>query len=182
MGGLSGILVSGLAILVQLWNYNSFENAMASHLFKFRHKQSNFPQGSSFKLRSMPNCLDILELCLPRRCFCIKRSPQDKAIEKARDYLDKEVNIYKIIRMRRYMMEALKILITKPKRKELIKRTRYRTIDIDPRATGISKSIEDSFFESSKESTSEGEESRMSNIRTTRRSSRKHQEPEVYAT
>ena len=29
VGGLSGILMSFLAIIVSLWNYNSFDNAMA---------------------------------------------------------------------------------------------------------------------------------------------------------
>ena len=84
--------------------------------------------------------------------------------------------------MRRYMMEALKILITKPKRKELIKRTRYRTIDIDPRPAGIGSSVKDSFFDSSQESTSGGEEKRLSNIRTTRRSSRKDPESQENVT
>ena len=74
------------------------------------------------------------------------------------------------------MMEAIKILVTRPKRKELIKKTRYRTIEIDQISAETGKKPqEDSFFESSAESTSEGEDIRLSNFSRTRRSSRKDQ-------
>ena len=36
VGGLSGILVSGLWIFVNAWNYNSFDNYMVSNLFKMK--------------------------------------------------------------------------------------------------------------------------------------------------
>jgi len=60
VGGLSGILMSFLAISVGLWNYNSFENAMASHLFKFRRRpEEKSSAGSNIKPSVSPNCLDI---------------------------------------------------------------------------------------------------------------------------
>ena len=57
VGGLSGILMSVLAIVVGLWNYNSFENLMASHLFKFRRRPDD--KGSPIRPSSMPNCHDL---------------------------------------------------------------------------------------------------------------------------
>jgi len=153
VGGLSGILMSALAILVHLWNYNSFENSMASVLFKYRRSIEDGPGSSYFKLGQAPNCLDIVQLCAPQRLHCCRRARQSRALAKARNYLDKEVNIYKIIRMRRYMMEAIKVLLPREKRKELIKRTRYRPIEIDATADGRKKHPqEDSFFESSETS------------------------------
>ena len=79
--------------------------------------------------------------------FCCRRSRQDRALEKARDYLDKEVNIYKIIQMRRYLMDAIKTLLPRERRQELIKKARYKVIEIDPLTPELSEeNLEDSFF------------------------------------
>lgn len=36
VGGLSGILVYGLAIFVKAWNYNRFDNFMVTNLYKMK--------------------------------------------------------------------------------------------------------------------------------------------------
>ena len=55
------------------------------------------------------------------------------------------------------MMEAIKLLLPRQKRQELIKQTRYRIIEIDPVSGTPIKTdeVEDSFFESSAESAGE---------------------------
>ena len=36
VGGLAGILISGLWVFVNAWNYNSFDNYMVTNLFKMK--------------------------------------------------------------------------------------------------------------------------------------------------
>ena len=42
IGGLSGILFTLLAFFVRSWNFNSFDNMMASHLYQIKKKPEDF--------------------------------------------------------------------------------------------------------------------------------------------
>ena len=34
VGGIQGIVMSGIGLFLGIWNYNNFDNYMASHLYK----------------------------------------------------------------------------------------------------------------------------------------------------
>ena len=96
VGGLSGFLLGFFAIIVSAWNFNSFENTMASHLYRV----SNAPhepgpdKTKPFTLGNSPNCKDCGRMCLPTFCFkckCCRPSRYDKALERAREQLGQEV-------------------------------------------------------------------------------------------
>jgi len=70
VGGLSGILMSFLAITVGIWNYNSFENLMASNLFKYREREDDKGPGRHIQSANMPNFLDIILATIPSSFKC----------------------------------------------------------------------------------------------------------------
>ena len=43
VGGIQSILLSGVGVALGIWNYNNFDNYMASHLYKVR-RVSKLPQ------------------------------------------------------------------------------------------------------------------------------------------
>ena len=99
VGGLSGILISGLWIFVHFWNFNSFDNFMAVNLFKMKKPEDN--QSSRKKkherivLANYPNCKDLMVSLVPRCCSHLcKRSRKERVLETARSYLKKELNIF----------------------------------------------------------------------------------------
>ena len=72
VGGLSGILISGLWVFVHFWNFNSFENFMAVNLFKVK-KPDEVQSGTKNKherivLGNYPNCKDLLMSLFPSCC------------------------------------------------------------------------------------------------------------------
>ena len=81
VGGLSGILMSFLAIIVGAWNFNSFENNMASNLFKFRRRGDKKDPGTPLKPSVMPNFFYFILNCIPQKCHCCKRSSKNEAFE-----------------------------------------------------------------------------------------------------
>ena len=122
VGGLQGLLLSFCMGLLVLWNYNNFDNYLASRLYKIEddsfgsfssdHKKSSF-------LRPTICCnwyeylLDIP--CCSRcckKCKC-RKTEQMKSIEKARIQMSKEINIVEIIKSRRYVQMALRLLLSK---------------------------------------------------------------------
>ena len=66
---------------------------------------------------------------MPKCCHKLcKRSRKDDVQKLARSYLKREINIFQIIRMRRYLMRAIKELLPKKKRSEIVKRTKFFSI------------------------------------------------------
>lgn len=61
VGGFSSILVSFMAMVVSIWNFNSLENTMASKLFKFRRRPNYNDPLASLAPSSRPNFLDIIQ-------------------------------------------------------------------------------------------------------------------------
>ena len=164
VGGLAGIFVAGFYLIVKAWTYNSFENFMVSNLFRvkepddLRTNKKNEPQ--PLIIRNLPNCQDLARLVLPRACSNLcKRSRKQKVLQKARDYYKKEINVFQIIRMRRYLMRAVKEILPRSKRELLRQHTKYSSIiaDTEGSATvmrsktkrgneGIEHEMYDSFF------------------------------------
>ena len=48
VGGLSGLFVSSFAMLVGLWNFNSFDNFMVSRLFKIKKPKDDIEEEMGF--------------------------------------------------------------------------------------------------------------------------------------
>ena len=76
-------------------------------------------------LRSLvPDC------CKKSKCHC-KQSRNEKAMEIARNKLDKEINIIEIVKSWRYFERALKFLLPEKKRLDFKERSRYLTVNPD---------------------------------------------------
>ena len=105
-----------------LWNHNNFDNYLASRLYKIADEtenQSNFKNASVSFISPTKWCniyeylLDAIPSCLKcKKCNCRKTRTME-AIELARIQMDEEINIVEIIKSRRYMHMALRLLLTK---------------------------------------------------------------------
>ena len=102
LGGLIGILTSVFAVFNAWWNYQAFENFMASRLFKVRKPAEDiradmdyFDKSDYIKISNFPNfknwILSLVPTCC--KCFIIKRSKKENAMQMAREKLAKEINI-----------------------------------------------------------------------------------------
>ena len=63
------------------------------------------------------------------KCIRCRLSRTERAFKKGRKLLDQETNIVSIIKSRRFIAEALKVLLTKQQWEELIERSRFVAID-----------------------------------------------------
>lgn len=79
IGGIQGLLVSGFAFLVSVWNYNMFDNNMVCNLYKLerasdtdtRHLKDTFKESDYMKPRPLYNPKDYFRDTLPSWiCFC----------------------------------------------------------------------------------------------------------------
>ena len=116
VGGLSGMFFSIFALIVAIWTYNKFDNFMAFRLFKIRKPQNELeelrrkPNGSRLRMRrstflklsSVPEIKALVTACIPKRLICCKASRNERALERAREKLEKEANIVENIKARRY--------------------------------------------------------------------------------
>ena len=120
------MLFSGFGFFVAFWNYNHFDNYMASRLFKLYKPRAerkiengrNFMHSEYMRPRIGYNpkeyCKDLVPSCLWNLCKKSCRTNRlERGFEKARDKMMKEINILEIIKSRRYFNAAFKILLTK---------------------------------------------------------------------
>ena len=63
IGGLSGILMTTFGVFTAMWNYNAFDNMMASSLFKVTKTQTEMQSGKSTSTNSQrsDSPMDIAE-------------------------------------------------------------------------------------------------------------------------
>ena len=114
VGGLSGIFFSVFTVFMAVWNFNSFDNYMVTHLFKAKFEESQIDSKSSktkdqgqsqsefYPSNRCPNFKDYFLSCVPSCLLCCKQSRREKAFTKARDKLEKEMNIIELIKSQRY--------------------------------------------------------------------------------
>ena len=67
----------------------------------------------------MPYCKDYFLSWVPDCIKCCKQNRREKAFEKARDKLEKEMNIIELIKKQRYFARAIKHLLSQNFRLEL---------------------------------------------------------------
>lgn len=142
IGGIQGLLVSGFAFLVSVWNYNMFDNNMVCNLYKLerasdtdtRHLKDTFKESDYMKPRPLYNPKDYFRDTLPSWiCFCKSCKPDrlERGFEKARERMQRETNIIEIVKSRRYFNAALRFLLTKKQRMRIKERGRYTVINPD---------------------------------------------------
>ena len=81
---------------------------------------------------------------LPSQFVCCKMNRQEKAFSKAREKLEKELNVIELIKSRRYFAKALKMLVPPETRLRLREQTRYLVIDPDSDDSGVGSDLEKS--------------------------------------
>ena len=166
IGGLQGMLAGFLGFFVGLWNYNNFDNIMVSKLYRMKpdggeelSKQSSekaYKSSEAFVPARMPNCDDLLRSCLPSRLFCYKKSRKNRAFNKAREVLSKEVNVYEVIQSRRFISKALKHLLSFEDRRKIRRDSRQIVIDPDSGDSDMDASVK-KYLNQSTSSDSENE-------------------------
>ena len=165
IGGMQGLLISGVSYFVSFWNYNYFDNYMVTRLFKIKKKKcqdvdnceqgpvyNTSPSRSQFKHyfhksefmrpRKGYNPKEYIIDLLPTRCkkrYC-RADRLETGFVKAREALQKEINFVEMLKQQRFVKNALKILLSREQRMELKERCRYICIDPDYKQ----KSVKDS--------------------------------------
>ena len=104
IGGIQGILVSFAAILLGIWNYQYLENFMAQQLYRIenqnaaKHAAKDLLQRSrTVQMGTFSGCRSYMCNWVPNCCRCCSRTRDDLGMEIAREKLDKELNIIKIV-------------------------------------------------------------------------------------
>ena len=113
VGGLQGILISGIVFFLNIWNHNYLDNHLVSQLFRAKARSQGlktFPvslsNSTSGNIRDF--CLDRI---IPTKLACCRKSRKLEAIKKAREKLEGEIDIIKMIKSRRFVHMALKKLL-----------------------------------------------------------------------
>ena len=128
MGGMIGILMGFFSSVVGCFNFNNFDNYMVSRLFKVKKIDAKTNKSNSYFQRAdfidpsnYHNCLEYFIDKIPclKRYYCCKCCRKDRAqrgMDKARKYIQKEINIVEIIKKLRYVTDALNHLLPEKKR------------------------------------------------------------------
>ena len=119
IGGMQSILFSVSAIFLGAWNHNNFDNYMVSYLYTYSQEDPSNSKTDQARFNP-PKMCSLKEYCLSHASFllcCVKRrcqakSREQRAFEKAREELQKEIDIIRIIKRQRYISLAMKSLLT----------------------------------------------------------------------
>ena len=130
VGGLQGILTSGIYIILGILNHNHLSNYLVSRLFKSSETHRHLTTSSTESMKNF-----CLSKCLPRKLACCSRERKQRVMEQALAALEKEVQVINLIRSRRFVHRALKHLLDPALRKELKLQSECREIRIDQPST-----------------------------------------------
>ena len=123
LGGLQGILISGISFLLSILNFNHLNGFLASRLFKADQMALEaFSTNDSIKAF-------IIGL-LPRKLVCCRERRKQVVMEQARAALEKELDIVHLVRSRRFIKIALKHLLGRQLRKEFKARSNFEEISV----------------------------------------------------
>ena len=133
VGGFQGILVSFFTMIIPIVNYEHFQSHLASRLFRIlpprdvrskldREKKKALSQ--PIVLTRFKNICNCIQDSCPNWLSCVKRkSVKYRAIRRARNHMETEMNIIEIVKSRRYFNMALKLLLSKDTRDSLKKQS-----------------------------------------------------------
>lgn len=129
IGGIQGMLISGVALFMGFWNHNMLENHLVSRLFKVERvregKGSTISRDNEFFARyrfikMMPTLsqsfVEYVKEMIPGWLCCSKCCKPGRyyaGFAKGRQKLQKESNIIEILKKLRYFEIALQELLTK---------------------------------------------------------------------
>ena len=121
IGGMQGMLLSLMAWLIAIWNYNMFNDHLVTRLYKIEKVDAdkqifrNYFDRSEFMFpKKFSNPRDyIRDMFSCIKCGCCRPDRLDKGFALGRQQLQKETNIIEIIKSRRYFNHALRLLLTK---------------------------------------------------------------------
>ena len=144
-GGLLFMLIFILGSFVTVCTFQRERIYLTSRLYKIVEKEhvqsdsdseaSGFPKRPFVIHKIKPtctNCMSYMEGILPGVCFkpCDCRDSRSKLRkELALKKLDKETNVVDQIKTQRFLISAVKLLLSKEKRKELKQKSSYSVID-----------------------------------------------------
>ena len=142
VGGILGILTSFMSAFLFAWRYRAFDDYMISKLYQVTNEsQSEQSQDSEskpprdsyqqFVRYPLRDLKEFVRSILPRCMWCCGTSRVDKSFEIGQMMLGHETNIFQIIRSRRFVAEALQVLLSEEQRKVLLERSSYVVVDPD---------------------------------------------------
>ena len=130
IGGMQGVFQSTLIMLLSISNYKYIDSFLVSQLFNFKKPPPKIPifqnnhtssptQMVPYKCDSLKQWLrDTLPSCMFRAKFC-RPDFRTKAFNKAYGKLTSEINAIDLIRQKRFVNSALRLLLSKYKRDQL---------------------------------------------------------------
>ena len=104
------MLLSFCWIALGVFNYNNFDNYLASRLFKIKGKPGMLDGPKTIAslvyptkwLNTFEYFYDMIPGCIKRKCKFCKKSQSLRNVEKARQKMEQEINIVQIVKSRRY--------------------------------------------------------------------------------
>ena len=93
IGGIQGILISAIAIILSLYNYNHIDNFMASKLYQIKHSSKN----ETLYYGTFSGIKDYICDKLPSRFQCCRNSRNERGLAIGRNRLEKETNIVTMV-------------------------------------------------------------------------------------
>ena len=128
VGGMQGLLISGCAVWLGIWNYHFLDNFLVTKLYRLSTaeltKQESIAgkQHLVFNANPLRSISDYFCEMLPNKWQCCDRhSQQSRGLKKGRFTLQKETNVCTIVRQLRFFEKAINTLISKRQRKSLWK-------------------------------------------------------------
>ena len=123
VGGLLGILTTGIQLFLSILNHRHLDIYMASKLFKVTPNANSANSTATSLSVSTQVAANIKNFCiehiLPRKLVCCRQERLRIALHKAVETMEEEVDIIRIIRSRRFIHMALKHLLDPKVHKEL---------------------------------------------------------------
>ena len=139
VGGIQGLLISFCTIALGVINYNNFDNQLASRLFKIKGQPGKLDDPKTISSFIYPTkwlnlfeyFLDVVPERIKCKCKFCNKSRSLRAVEKARERMEQEINIVHIVKSRRYFQRALRLLLSRRTREQMQKQSRYIYINPD---------------------------------------------------
>ena len=135
VGGLQGILISAIAVVLNIINHNQLENYLVSKLFKAEAVSLADKQIENIK----EYCLGIL----PDKLVCCAKRRKQIAMDTARTALEKEMDVIELIRSLRFVHRALKHLLSPTLHKKLQEVSQQKQVCIAKEESSLPEDIED---------------------------------------
>ena len=133
IGGIQSILLATFTVFLSIVNHNYFDSYMAQRLYKLEKEKliSEEDEPELFKPSKIGNTKEFFIDAIPQKLVCCRKSRHQKGLDKARQALEKEVDIFTMIKSRRYFHMALRYLLPKQVRLDLKRVSHYVVIDPD---------------------------------------------------